>query len=93
MMRFKVERRVPEKWAELRWCIIRLSDDELVAHRDRKVDADEMCVRLNNGQPVEATPENCLKGLVSFERSMSHHDSMMMHRVTRGESYRVEDTA
>lgn len=55
-MRFKIDRRVPDGWSELRWCLIRIADNQIVIHRDHEHDCRELLSVIEILEPPQAVP-------------------------------------
>jgi hypothetical protein len=87
---YKLERKVPPRWSELRWCIVRASDGLLICHRDKFTDAQEMVARMNALDSLTLAnqrKDDLLNG-ISVEQSLSHSELLNLSRATRGESCR-----
>lgn len=55
-MRYRIARRVPGGWSELRWCIIRIADNQIVIHRDREHDCQELLSVIEILEPPQPAP-------------------------------------
>lgn len=55
-MTYKIGRRVPDGWSELRWCIIRIADNQIVIHRDHEHDCQELLSVIEILEPPQPTP-------------------------------------
>lgn len=54
--KYKIERRVPDGWSELRWVVVRCADNQIVVHRDREHDCRELLSVIEILEPPQPAP-------------------------------------